>query len=312
MADRYHRFVAAVAQSNAPGVRPVFGRCLVACVFAWFSALFAASILLTVVRGLSERWFGDTEPDSRLGFFTSSIHHPLGLYGMATAALVIAVALRWWLWGMSGARIAWWAALAAGALGAAGTQVRAAGNGVWLLLLATGIVMLGTHGRARLPAPPRSVVRSSVALWLVLGGLLFVAAGQAVAHSPLRVGYPGAGTTAELVGLKQAETPPLRLLVWNRSASAISVTSAHVEVTARGVHQALVAGLLPSGGFSLPAPVTRSFTIPPRSAVALGANWTSVCHASSAGVQRLVVRLHLQLGAREVQASRVMSYQCVR
>jgi hypothetical protein len=158
------------------GRRPLFGRCLVACVSAWLTAVPALAIVLVGVRALSERWFGDVETSSSLGFFSSSAGHPLGLYGLTTVALAVAVTLRAWLWLQCGARVAWWAALAVGALGAAGTQLGEGRGALPLVGLAAYVATVGARPRRQLPAPPRSLLRFAVALWLLLGAVLFVAA----------------------------------------------------------------------------------------------------------------------------------------
>ena len=72
----------------------------------------------------------------------------------------------------------------------------------------------------------------------------------------------------------------------------------------------LVAGLLPSGWFTLPAPLTARFTIAPRSEVAIGASWRSVCHSGAPGARSFALRLLVQLADRDLKQSRRITYLC--
>jgi len=289
----------------------VFGRCLIACVSAWFTAVIGLNAVRLALRALSERWFGDVDASSRLGFFSSSAHHPLGVYGLVTVALAIALLLPVWLRLQCSVHVAWWAAVAVGALGAAGTQVGAGGGGLALLLVAATITALGARPHRRLPAPPRSLIAVGAGAWAVLGALLFVAAGWAVADAPLKVVFDGSGA-GEMMGLKPADTPPLRLIVRNRTASPLVVESVRFDVTGAGPRQHLAAGRLPSGGYTLPAPLTARFTIAPRSEVAIGASWSSICHSGAPGARSFALTLHVRLADRDWKQSRRITYLCSR
>lgn len=303
--------MASVAQALPRARRPPFGRCLIACVSAWFTAVIGLNAVRLALRGLSERWFGDVDTSSRLGFFSSSVHHPLGVYGLVTVALAIAVLLPIWLDLQCSVRVAWWAAAVVGALGAAGTQVGPRGGGLGLLLVAASITALGTRPHRRLPTLPRSLIAVGAGAWVLLGALLFVAAGWAVADAPLKVVFDGSGT-GEMMGLKPADTPPLQLMVRNRAASPLIVESVRFDVTGAGARQHLVAGRLPSGWFTLPAPLTARFTIAPRSEVAIGAAWRSVCHSGAPGARSFALTLHVRLADRDWKQSRRITYLCSR
>ncbi len=292
------------------GRRPLFGRCLVACVSAWLTAVPVLAIVLVGVRALSERWFGDVDTSSSLGFFSSSAGDPLGLYGLTTVALAVAVTLRAWLRLQCGARVAWWASLTVGALGAAGTQLGQGRGALPLVALAAAVATAGARARRQLPALPRSVLCFAAALWLLLGAVLFVAAGRAVANDPLRVVFDGSGT-AEAIGLPQSETPPLSLTLRNASASRVVVRAVRLDVAGAGPRQTLTAGALPAGGYPLPPPLARSFAIAPRSDVAIGARWRSVCQAGAPGLHRLRVTLRVLLRTGAWRAERAIDYTCV-
>jgi hypothetical protein len=302
--------VASIAQALPRARRPAFGRCLIACISAWFTAVFGLNAVMLALRALSERWFGDVDTSSRLGFFSSSLYHPLGAYGLVTVALAIAVLLPVWLDLQCSARVSWWAALAVGALGAAGTQLRPGGGGALpLLLIAACTTALGTRPRRRLPARPRSLIAVGVGAWVLLGALLFVAAGRAVADAPLKVVFDGSGA-GETMRLKQADTPPLRLIVRNRTASPLVVESVRFDVTGAGARQHLTAGRLPSGWFTLPAPLTARFTIAPRSDVPIGASWRSVCHSGAPGARPFTLTLLMHLADRDWKQARRITYIC--
>jgi hypothetical protein len=113
-----------------------------------------------------------------------------------------------------------------------------------------------------------------------------------------------------MMRLEQADTPPLRLIVRNRTASPLEVESVRFDVTGAGPRQHLAAGLLPSGGFTLPAPLTARFTIAPRSDVSIGASWRSVCHSGSPGARAFALTLRVHLADRDWTQVRRITYVC--